>query len=137
MFSSLSYQWHLPIFLLDDFHRHSTILWPDSSNKKQATTHTCSLISSLFYDRAFCCSPSLPHIFCCPSRLSLLSIAQLWPGFQYQLPHYWNCFSSLCSQIQFLPYLVYQAALIKKPWTNHLIFETNFSFINEGEKTMK
>ena len=84
--------------------------------------------------------PSSPHIFCCPSRLSLLFhslfIAQLWPGFQYQLPHYWSCFSSICSQIQFLPYLVYQAAVIKKPWTNHLIFETNFSFINEGEKTL-
>lgn len=40
-------QWHLPIFLLDDFHQHTTVLWPDSSNKKQATKHTCSLISSL------------------------------------------------------------------------------------------
>lgn len=57
-YSSLFYQWPLPIFVLDDFHQHTTILWPESSNKKQATKHTCSLISSL---PSMTVPPSVPH----------------------------------------------------------------------------
>lgn len=119
---------------------HYTLAWVTLQTSKQATKHTSSLIftlssmtmhSSVPYHCQISCVILLGCLYCLIHSSSL----------NYDLASNTNYHTTETAFQVYVAksnshHLIYQAALIKKPWTNHWIFETNFSSTNEGEKTV-